>query len=204
MATAPKAALTASYLLRSIKNSCGPTNRCIGAARACFASNLVQRSCFDSRRPVDSEVMFFRLAKAVAVVLLVFPSLAFGCICNGPPETTGVALKHYDAVFAGRVLRIKYPRTKRPRNRIVFLDRVIYVTLKVERTWKSVDSGEITIVTPFSDCHYPFKVNQEYLVWAYSSSQSPNTLETNLCDRTNRLADATNDLNTLGDGRAPH
>jgi hypothetical protein len=157
----------------------------------------------NSRRPVNSTVMFLRLTKAVALGLLVFPALALGCICNGPPETTEVALKHYDAVFAGRVLRIKYPRTKRTRNRVVFLDRVIYVTLRVERTWKSADSEEITIVTPFSDCYYRFKVNQEYLVWAYSSSQLPNTLETDLCARTDKLTNATRDLNALGDGRAP-
>ncbi len=147
--------------------------------------------------------MFLRLTKAVALVLLISPSLTLGCICNGPPETTEVALKHYDAVFAGRVLRIKYPRTKRTRNRVVFLDRVIYVTLKVERTWKSADAEEITIATPFSDCHYPFKVNQEYLVWAYSSAESPNGFETDLCARTDKLANATRNINALGEGRVP-
>jgi hypothetical protein len=147
--------------------------------------------------------MFLHLTKAIALGLFVSVPSAFGCICNGPPETTEMALKHYDAVFAGRVLRIKHPRTKRTRNRIVFLDRVIYVTLKVERTWKSADSEEITIATPFSDCYYPFKVNQEYLVWTYSSGQSPSRLETDLCARTDKLANATRDLNALGDGRAP-
>jgi len=143
------------------------------------------------------------LTKATSLGLFVFVQSTFGCICNVPPETTEVALKHYDAVFAGRVLRIKYPRTKRTRNRVVFLDRVIHVTLRVERTWKSADAEEITIVTPFSDCYYPFKVNQEYLVWAYSSGESPRRLETDLCARTDKLANATRDLNALGDGRAP-
>ena len=147
--------------------------------------------------------MFLHLTKAIALGLFVFVPFAFGCICNGPPETTEVALKHYDAVFAGRVLRIKYPRTKRTRNRVVFLDRVIYVTLKVERAWKSADAEEITIATPFSDCHYPFKLNQEYLVWAYSGGQSVNMLETDLCARTDKLANATRDLNALGEGRVP-
>jgi hypothetical protein len=106
-------------------------------------------------------------------------------------------------VFVGRVLRIKSGRTKRTGNRLAFLDKVIYVTLKVERTWKSANAEEITIVTPASDCYYPFKVNEEYLVWAYSSDQSSDRLETALCARTDKLANATMDLNALGEARVP-
>jgi hypothetical protein len=147
--------------------------------------------------------MFLQLSKAIALLLLLFASSAFGCICNGPRETTEVALNHYDAVFSGRVVRISWPRTKRTGNRVVFLDRVIYVTLKVERTWKSAEAEEITILTPFSDCYYPFKLNQKYLVWAYSNSQYANRLETDLCARTDKLDNAANDLNSLGAGRNP-
>ena len=157
-----------------------------------------------SRRPVNSIVMFLRLTKVLALSLFACATPALGCICNGPQETPEVALKRHDKVFAGRVLRIKYPRTKRTRNPVVFLDLVIYVTLRVQRTWKSADVEEITIATEASDCYYPFKVNQEYLVWAYSSDQLPNVFATDLCARTDKLANATKDLNALGEGREPN
>jgi hypothetical protein len=156
----------------------------------------------NSRRRVNSDVMFLRLTTVSALILFAFaPALC--CECNAPPETAEAVLKHYDGVFAGRVLRIKYPETKRTRNRVVFLSHLIYVTLKVERTWKSADSDEITIATPFSDCYYPFKVDQEYLVWAYSNGEAPQTLVTDLCAKTIKLADASRDLNALGEGRVP-
>jgi hypothetical protein len=117
--------------------------------------------------------MFLRILTISAVTLFAFTTPALACKCDGQRETADAALKRYDAVFAGRVLRIKYPETKRTRNRVAFLGDVIYVTLKVKRTWKSADSDEITIATPLSDCYYRFRVNEEYLVWAYSSEQSP-------------------------------
>jgi hypothetical protein len=147
--------------------------------------------------------MFLRVIQISFLILFALVSPTLACICNGPRETTDEALRRYDTVFTGVVLRIKYPRTKRTRNRVGFLDRVIYVTLRISRTWKSADVEKITIATPASDCYYPFKVNQEYLVWAYSSAESPNGFVTDLCARTDKLANATRDLSALGVGRVP-
>lgn len=76
--------------------------------------------------------------------------------------------------------------------------------LKVERTWKEVESEQVTVFTPAGDhaCGYNFEVGQSYLV--YASSTNDGELWTNHCTRTQRIAaDIDNDLKFLGKGKRP-
>ena len=125
------------------------------------------------------------------------------CDCAAQHSTVSEALKRHDAVFSGKVLQVKRPEVITREGRSEFSSRGIEVTFRVLRTWKSVDTEEVTIVTPLSSCGYDFAVGEEYLVWANLDRSSPARLAVGLCSRTGKLAMATKDLRKLGKGRPP-
>jgi hypothetical protein len=148
------------------------------------------------------KTILFRLS-AVAIFSLLGCTAALACDCIHRSESTTDALKNYDAVFSGKVVSIKAPKTKRRGKRVVFLGQFVEVKLRVADSWKLVDAEEVTILTPFSDCSYPFKVGEEYLVWAILNEKDPTKLVSGLCARTDKLVNAVKDLNELGEGRKP-
>jgi hypothetical protein len=97
------------------------------------------------------------------------------------------------AVFSGTVTKISLSR-----------NAYLAVTLKVERTWKSVEDEQVTVFTPAGDhnCGFNFEVGQSYLV--YASTADDGELWTNHCTRTTRIGVGSDlDLKVLGKGRPP-
>ena len=132
-------------------------------------------------------------------------TFCLGClvvVCDCLPQHSSVreALKKHDAVFSGRVLRVRGPEIVTRDGQHEFSSG-IEVTFKVFTTWKSADTREVTIITPYSTCGYRFAVGEEYLVWAYLDRSSPARLMVSLCSRTNKLANAAKDLRKLGKGK---
>jgi hypothetical protein len=72
-----------------------------------------------------------------------------------------VALKKYDGVFSGKVISINDPRARREDNRVEFRGEFIEVTFRVVRSWKLVDSSEITILTPLSSCPAKIQIEED-------------------------------------------
>ena len=135
----------------------------------------------------------------VSIFLSCSAVLAFNC--KGVPEKTATeAIKNYSGVFSGKVVKIKGPKTRKRGNRVEFLGQFIEVTLRVKTSWKMVESEEITIRTPFSDCGYIFEVGEEYLLWV-NLSEKDERLITGLCSRTDKLGNSIRDVMELGEGR---
>jgi len=110
---------------------------------------------------------------------------AYPCSCIEPPPPEE-AYEDADLVFSGLVTNI-------------VLDASGYyyeVTFQIIDIWKGEYLEEITVLTElFSDtCGYPFQINNEYLVYAYTYSWG---IYTNICTRTNLLEYASEDLDYL-------
>lgn len=134
---------------------------------------------------------------AIGIGLLIAPHAALACTCELPRpgktlrQQVREARGKSKAVFSGRVVEVvEHPQAF-----------YVEVKFKVQRAWKQVRTDEITIRTGRGggDCGYRFEVGENYLVYAYGSDE--NKLETNICQRTRRLADAGEDLKLLGNGK---
>ena len=103
------------------------------------------------------------------------------------------AKKDSQAVFSGKVLKVVRNPEKHQ----------ITVVIKAEKSWKGTVPKKITITTASDSalCGYNFEVRQSYLIYAQGADAK--NLQTNLCTRTARIADAKADLKALGRGKIP-
>ena len=116
------------------------------------------------------------------------------CTCVGP-RTPAQALESADAAFTGRVIRMR--DTVFPGEPPNGGWQRRYVTLRVDRSWKGVETRTVTVVTGTGggDCGFPFEEGESYLVYARGG---PDELETSICGRTSDLSYAAADLRALG------
>ena len=130
----------------------------------------------------------------LALLAALQPPCVYACSCvpPGPPQQ---ALADATAVFSGKVTAIGQPA--RPGS-----SDAVQVTFAVARAWKGPEQATITLSTPGSSasCGIDFVEHQEYLVYA---STVDGGLQANLCSRTTPLANASEDITALGEGRAP-
>lgn len=132
----------------------------------------------------------------LGLLMLLQTADALACSCELPEagkstqQQVSKAKNDSKAVFSATVRAI----TKEPQNYFV------NVTLIVEDVWKGELAKEVTLTTGSGggDCGYPFEVGANYLIYAYSSQGE--YLSTNICQRTNRLSAAAEDLKVLGKG----
>ena len=142
------------------------------------------------------------LASAVlAVSCLVFllpPQCASACQCTMPPDGRDAerALADSEAVFSGEVVEV-YPSDPWKSTATIETD-----TFRVSEVWKGPEQRTLEVHTALfgASCGYPFKEGEEYLVYAYSGKRG---LEVDLCNGTQRLAEAEADLEVLGAGKKP-
>ncbi|KGP72767.1 hypothetical protein [Pontibacillus yanchengensis] len=122
------------------------------------------------------------------------PTTVKACSCVMPPSVDE-EVEVSAAVFTGEVIDIE----KKSRSR--------KVTFEVSNTWKGVTKSEIVITTGLNsaDCGFPFEVGESYLLYANESSMYEGVAElsTTICDRTAAIEEAQQDLETLGEGKAP-
>lgn len=127
-----------------------------------------------------------------------WPSAASACSCIEPPGIEE-ELSRSDAVFSGKVISVE----DRPPFIAVPGKTVI---LQVGKIWKGISQSQVKIATGQGggDCGYDFAVGQEYLVYAVKSdSYGTNSLSTIICDRTDVLSQAQDDVAVLGEGQKP-
>lgn len=122
-------------------------------------------------------------------------SEAHACSCAGAP-TGEEALRTYDAVFSGKVVGVAEdeltPGVGPSLGKIVF---------DAERTWKGVSAGPISFYGYGDEvsCGIPFEKGSGYLVYAYRTDKGTESyLETGLCEGTELLSTAPEDLAELG------
>lgn len=140
----------------------------------------------------------------ILVLMTVLLALMWGneaveaCRCRPPPPPKE-SLKQAGAVFAGKVVDIKYDDGK---SRMT-------VTIEVAATWKG-DVGktvEVQTATSSAACGYNFQKGNSYLVYCLKSPDKKDgkqpPLRTNICTRTRPMSQANDDLKDLGKGVKP-
>lgn len=147
------------------------------------------------------------LTLGLAGLVLIFSPQAHACDCTGPRGKA--AVKASAVAFRGTVTKVEYldPDTDRSEPRII-------VTFSVSRVWKGAPRREIvlhTIYNKYSCAGFGFEKGKEYLVFAYfneaetarKSGRAKKTLGTNICNGTNLIQHAEDDLREIGEGRKP-
>lgn len=122
------------------------------------------------------------------------PEEASACSCAMPPSVDQ-AFEEAKAVFSGKVVGITKSKKSWNRGKTV--------TFQVNEVWKGEEKSKLVIKTGLDDgdCGFPFVEGEEYLVFAtVNDFYGENTLSTNICQRTARLAEASEELAELGSG----
>lgn len=130
--------------------------------------------------------------------IIVDPSTSFACSCMQPPSPEE-ELKRKTAVFSGKVIEIVDTESKSLLQSSADPIRVVF---EVDRTWKGIDQTQAIVYTArdSASCGFNFSLNEEYIVYAYGEVGS---LKTGICDRTNSIDNAAEDLEALGEGSKP-
>jgi hypothetical protein len=149
-----------------------------------------------SGEPIKNNLLLMVSAFSIVLAITIWtPSTAHACQCM-PPGSPAEALQEADTVFVGKEL------TDRSDESEPFMtDSVVF---EVSRVWKGISQSQIIVRTGQGggDCGLIFGWGGEYLVYAVRQG-SKNELYTNICSRTARLENASDDLKVLGVGKPP-
>lgn len=140
--------------------------------------------------------------------LTLSPHVALACSCSNPAlEGKSVepqiaeARERAAVIFSGKVLEIIGNKSSG-----VETSGELEVKFKVLKPWKGITASHVSVFTANSSslCGYTFGTGESYLIYAHDFGNGKQRLETNICTRTRRLADAREDLQVLESGAAPN
>jgi|GEM_PF-2556305 len=116
---------------------------------------------------------------------------AFACSCV--TRTLTEEFNGSSAVFAGEVVDIANTSSGHDPS-----GHGYKVTFEVDRSWKGISGERASVYTGMGggDCGYSFKIGEKYLVYTYNPAEIQ---ATGICNRTQILAEADEDLAALGD-----
>lgn len=138
---------------------------------------------------------------AVCFVLIGAAGEVFACTCMHlgsfqKPDQKMIDTKrdNANAVFSGKVTKIVSSASKGT----TITSLKVYI--KVIKAWKGVTTENVVVSTAKGSnfCGFPFKVNEEYLVYSYGKK---NDLSTDICSRTTTLENAAKDIEFLGEAK---
>ncbi|USK33310.1 hypothetical protein LIT25_22745 [Bacillus sp. F19] len=120
--------------------------------------------------------------------ILVHEEKGYACSCAQQPSVQS-ELENKTAIFSGKVLKVTVSSQKK-------------VLIDVDLIWKGPSQSQLMIETErdSAGCGVDFIEGENYLVYAFGDK---NNLETGLCERTNLLTDAGDDIRILGAGKKP-
>ncbi len=144
-------------------------------------------------------VLILQSCLVLSIMTIFISSTVYACSC-AQPLTVEAEFTRSEAVFAGRVLEVKEQRN--------FNGSMTKAALfEVSHIWKGGSESQIIIHTGSGggDCGFHFEEGKEYLVYAHPSTMYGDNelLVTIICDRTNVLDQAQEDLAILGEGKVP-
>ncbi len=127
---------------------------------------------------------------------------AYACKC-AVPGSPSEELEKFDAVFAGRVLSVQHSFD--PNGSSFSPDDHTTVGLTVNTVWKGAVDKNIDLTTPPTggSCGFAFVEGEEYIVYAYESTEESDNLNVSICSRTALLGEAQTDMDAFGEGYAP-
>jgi hypothetical protein len=121
-------------------------------------------------------------------IFLVNEEKGYACSCAQQLSVQS-ELENKTAIFSGKVLKVTGSSQKK-------------VLIDVDLIWKGSSQSQLMIETErdSAGCGVDFIEGENYLVYAFGDK---NNLETGLCERTNLLTDAGDDIRILGAGKKP-
>ena len=130
------------------------------------------------------------------------PGQAYACSC-AQPGSPSEELRESSAVFAGRVVSVRH--TYDPDGRSVSRDDHSAIGFEVSAVWKGTVYEDKVITTPPTggSCGFRFVEGEEYIVYAYDGPYVDGGYSVGICTRTALLEQAQEDIDELGEGRAP-
>lgn len=136
------------------------------------------------------------------------------CTCE-PPPSAAKASEWSGAVFQGRVVKVDVPSEATCRAFWAGIRGQVYddlesswhacgavATMRVTRSWKGKVGPTATVVTDWRGCGLPFRVGDEYLIYALSEGR-PDAYSSSRCRGSRLAAEAQADLVALGPPRTP-
>jgi len=135
-----------------------------------------------------------RPSHALLALLSILAAARPAAACSCAEVTPRAALEGHGAVFEGRVVTVERPDDPGGVTRVV---------LEVVQTWRGADAERVELTTPreSSMCGVPFEPRTSWLV--YADVGAAGGLSTDLCQRTRRIEEASEDLAVLGAGVTP-
>ena len=133
---------------------------------------------------------------------LAAPAVAHACSCNSPLPSSPASARAFDVVFAGTMTRLERPEAWLRVNpdgsvELGFGEGPSRATFDVHRVYRGRDAREV-VLTLDRSCDPPFKVGQEWLVYAL---EREGIVATSVCSRTRLREEAASDVEYL-DGAA--
>jgi hypothetical protein len=129
------------------------------------------------------------------VALLFLSDAAFACRCL--PRKPSADMSHSAAVFAGKVIKVRFRQTPYETGRYT-------VTFEVGQVWKGEAKKKITLITRASSCAVLFREGESYLVFASAFNDGNESgLTTHKCSGTGLVSDREEDIKLLGEGKIP-
>lgn len=138
----------------------------------------------------------------LVLLLLTLKPAVHGCTCL-LSESATEGLKQADAVFAGKVTKIrkhKPPKGEPASHAYDMID--VEAVFEATTAWKGIKEKKISVFTASQSatCGYSFREDESYLV--YANRDQAGRLITSICSRTQKLKAAQDDLKELGTGTA--
>jgi len=140
----------------------------------------------------------------IVLIQLIAISEAFSCSCMGT-ESVKKAFKRSEIVFVGTVISSQPYELKQEPLGEGFVDIYYHneVTFEVSEWFKGTSTATQKIYTGAGggDCGFYFEVGEQYIVYAtldgVYKELGTSKMQTNICDRTNKLSELAEDLSQL-------
>lgn len=128
------------------------------------------------------------------------PTSADACSCSPPPDPAA-ALEAAGIVFEGTVVGI--PEAQKEGDSPISGMRNVEYRFNVARAWKGSPGMELRVLTPGSGaaCGRAYEKGATYIVYGTMNAEAG--VHDSACSRTRLIANATEDLEVLGEGTPP-
>jgi antitoxin component YwqK of YwqJK toxin-antitoxin module len=117
------------------------------------------------------------------IFFILFLNKGFGCDCEYNNNSLIEKNNSYNAIFRGKIIAIDSIEINQ--------EKFDAITFIVSKNYKGIQSENVTIYQEArSSCSFTFNIGEEWVVWAGASM---NLLYTNICTKTNKIDNVSNE-----------
>ena len=149
---------------------------------------------------ITAATMFAPVVLLTLTVVLI-PARLEACDCPGPPTLSPAVRNETPVIFSGRVVEIvernEHTSTTSATGATTEVRPIErFVAFEVRSAWAGVQQKRFAVSAEMSDCLYPFRIGETYLVFAHRDERG--RVWTDRCTRTTVLERAGAILGLLG------